>query len=215
MSGQFTIESERDNLAAGLPEAERPGFTALVEQAVAQARAANLTAAAATLDDARRQLVAHEHFRRCDNDIWSFDNLLSLIRGESPETAVPRAYQRMMDSAPSGRIDEKFSRAQNEFWYGKAEAETDGVLMVGTPDELRRELAARQAPPTPPAADAEEEKVTFWHTLGGCVGGLFILAWCRDCWIESKYFQALFFGLLFGIPLTLTPVMWFYFRKKK
>lgn len=113
---QFDLEGETDNLALGLPEAERPAFRSLVAEAVAQAQAANLAGAAARLEAAHRQLVAHDHFRRCDNDIWSFVNLTGLVRGLSSETTAPAEYQRLLDAAPGPLLQEP-TRAFMKFWY--------------------------------------------------------------------------------------------------
>ena len=49
----------------------------------------------------------------------------------SPETKVPSEYQKLLDAQPSLKWDEDMTAKQKAFWYGSANAEVGGTIMIG------------------------------------------------------------------------------------
>jgi hypothetical protein len=129
---------DRDRLAKGLVEEESEQVKASIDDAAAKAKAGNLADAAEPLETARRILVARNNFRRHDNDIWVFTDVIRCIRRQSSEAVVPPAYQRFMDAVPSARMDEEMTRAQKAFWYGSEEGSVGGEIRLVGPREAGR-----------------------------------------------------------------------------
>jgi|GEM_PF-3542830 len=104
-----------------------------LDQAAAQAKAGNLREAAKLIEAIRVRVVALRLFYSWDDGILCFGNLISLIRRMSPETKVPSEYQKLLDAQPSLKWDEDMTAKQKAFWYGSANAEVGGTIMIGHP----------------------------------------------------------------------------------
>ena len=126
----YPWSEETENLARGYAEPIANQIRQSIDTAGLQARAGNLAAAAEDLEAARKVLVEWKDFERHDNDIWAFASVIGSIRRESPETTVPRAYQRFLDAKPSGKWDEDLTRSQKAFWYGTSDAKVGAEIRV-------------------------------------------------------------------------------------
>jgi len=103
-----------------------------LDQAAALAKAGNLREAAKHIEEIRARVVAVRLFYSWDDGILCFGNLISLIRRMSPETQVPSEYQKLLDAQPSLKWDEDMTKKQKAFWYGAANADVGGTIMVGS-----------------------------------------------------------------------------------
>lgn len=103
-----------------------------LDQAAALAKAGNLREAAKLIEEIRARVVAVRLFYQWDDGILCFGNLISLIRRMSPETQVPSEYQKLRDAQPSLKWDEDMTKKQKVFWYGSANADVGGTLMMGS-----------------------------------------------------------------------------------
>lgn len=139
MSIEDDLNSDADILARGLPDDEGEKVKTLIRRAFQEAKAGTLAAAAESLESVRGVLVARDHFRSYDNDIWVFVDIIERIRHQSPEQAVPSSYRRLLGAAPSARMDEDMSPALKTFWYGKPDVEVGGEIRLvpaNSPDQL-------------------------------------------------------------------------------
>jgi hypothetical protein len=130
----YPWSEETENLARGYAEHIANQIRESIDRAGLQARAGNLAAAAEQLEAARKILVEWKDFERHDNDIWAFTSVIDCIRRESPETTVPKAYQRFLDAKPSAKWDEDLTRAQKAFWYGTPGAQAGGEIRMVSAD---------------------------------------------------------------------------------
>lgn len=105
-----------------------------LDQAAALAKAGNLREAAKPLEEIRARVVAVRLFYSWDDGILCFGSLINQIHRMSPETQVPSAYQKLLDARPSLKWDEDMTRKQKAFWYGSANAEAGGTIMVAPAD---------------------------------------------------------------------------------
>jgi hypothetical protein len=133
MTDEAPWSDDRDSLAKGLPGEEGEKVKSLIDDAAARAKAGNLTAAAGALESARGILVGRNNFRRHDNDIWVFADILRRIRHQSPEPGVPPAYQRLLDAVPSAKMGEEMTKSQKAFWYGSQDAQVGGQIHLVDP----------------------------------------------------------------------------------
>jgi hypothetical protein len=104
-----------------------------LDQAAALAKSGNLRDAAKLIEEVRARVVAGRLFYSWDDGILCFGNLINLIRRMSPETKVPSEYQKLLDAQPSLKWDEDMTAKQKVFWYGSANAEVGGTIMIGQP----------------------------------------------------------------------------------
>jgi hypothetical protein len=130
MGGYGSWDDERERILNSLEDPERGEVAELLDHAASAAAGSNLNGAAWYLAEARRRLVGMHVFRRWDDGILVFSGIIRLVRGMSPETAVPRAFQRLLDSIPSLRYDVPMSRRQRVFWYGEAQPARPGEIPV-------------------------------------------------------------------------------------
>ena len=102
-----------------------------LDQAAALANAGNLREAAGIIEEIRARVVAVRLFYSWDDGILCFGNLISLIRRMSPETKVPSEFQKLLDAQPSLKWDADMTAKQKAFWYGTANADVGGTIMIG------------------------------------------------------------------------------------
>lgn len=132
MADDWGDERERMLNAAG--DNNKAMVVAALDLAAARARAGDLAAAAAVLQEVRRWSVERNLFKSWDDGIWVFAGIIRRVRQMS-DAPVPTAYQRLLDAIPSARYDVDMTRSQRKFWYGSADHNPYGAISIGgTPE---------------------------------------------------------------------------------
>ncbi len=126
--GAYDWEAERGTFARAASALGEERTLDLLDQAAEAATSGDLRRAAGALEEIRVAAVASRLFHRWDNGIGCFTSLIRFIRQMSPETAVPKEYQRLLDAIPSGRFDEEMTSRQKAFWYGSPREAVGGTL---------------------------------------------------------------------------------------
>ncbi|HEX9011522.1 MAG TPA: hypothetical protein VF804_14225 [Holophagaceae bacterium] len=126
--GAYDWEEERGTFARAASALGEERALDLLDQAAEAARSGDLRKAAGILEEIRAAVVTSRLFHQWDNGIWCFTSLIRFIRQMSPETAVPKEYQRLLDAIPSARFDEDMTSPQKAFWYGSPREAVGGTL---------------------------------------------------------------------------------------
>ncbi|MCO5167290.1 MAG: hypothetical protein M9894_13140 [Planctomycetes bacterium] len=181
-----TIEREAEALTAALPDEERAAVRASIFEAARYGAGGDLGTAAQRLDQVRRALVAREHFRRFDNDIWAFVTLVHAIHRLSPEADPPPTYRVLLEMAP--RTMESLTPAQRTFWYGASNAEVEVPLHVVP--------VSPPADPQPPA----DSGLGAVLAVGGLAVVLYVL---HDMWDAGRLGRLVAGSLAAGLGVAL------------
>ncbi len=126
--GVYDWEEERGTFARAASALGEERTLDLLDRAADAARSGDLRKAAGSLEEIRAAVVASRLFHQWDNGIWCFTSLIRFIRQMSPETAVPKEYQRFLDAIPRARFDEEMTSRQKAFWYGSPREAVGGTL---------------------------------------------------------------------------------------
>lgn len=126
MSDEKPWRDDAEGIAKGSADADE--IVALIDTAGARAKSGDLDGAAQALESVRAKLVARNHFKRYDNDIWAFTAIIRAVRQQSPGGNTPPAFQRFIDAIPSAKFGEDMTGAQMQFWYGAADAKVGGQI---------------------------------------------------------------------------------------